>query len=581
MRTIATLALGLLVALLFANKALANPLVIETDAKNHGNIAFWLESPLQRVFPRTEPGSTNLHLLAARHSRISFQVCLKNRRTDALNAECQILGADDLKPQIRYVGLVPILHFTPHTPMDELDGVEHLPGLVPDPLWPLTKVNSIGPNESRSFWITLNIPANAQPGPREFKVKLSVLSGSKSVELPVHLDIAELVVQPRKDFPVIHWWRGEATWDYYKTGMFEDQRWWDITKAQLENMLAHGSDVVYVPVFFNRRETFKRPCQLLTINEPAAGKYEFDWALVKRFTDLCRQIGFKKFEWPHLWIYWGVNNPMRLYTKKGGNYVMLWPPDTDAFSDTYLNFLKQFLPKFKAFLDQENLLPDSYFHLSDEPSDGQHLVNYKRARQVLRDLAPWMKGKVMDALSHVEYGREGLTDIPIPLVSSAQAYIDEKIPHWVYYCCTPQDKWLNRFMDTPLSKIRMSGMLFYKLGARGFLHWGFNYWHKIESEEMTDPFNDGSAAAWPGIPWGDPFVVYPGPDGQPMDSTRWEIFAEALQDYAILQSAGIKPDDAMLAELKTYADFPKNQEWIQKAMEKILKPSAKTASAGQ
>jgi hypothetical protein len=441
-------------------------------------------------------------------------------------------------------------------------------------LWPTTRANA-GTKESRSFWITLNIPADAKPGAREFKVEMTTTTGKK-VELPVQIEIAELVVQPRKDFPVIHWWRGEATWDFYKTGMFEDQRWWDITKAQLQNMLEHGSDVVYVPMFFNRRETFKRPCQLLVITEPTSGKYEFDWATVKRFTDMCREIGFKKFEWPHMWIYWGVNNPMRLYAKKDGGYVMLWPPDTDAFSDTYMNFLKQFMPEFKSFLDREKLLADSYFHLSDEPSDGQHLVNYKRARGILRDLAPWMQGKVMDALSHVEYGREGLTDIPIPLVSSAQAYIDEKIPHWVYYCCGPQGDWLNRFMDTPLPKIRMSGMLFYRLGAKGFLHWGYNYWHKMESEEMGDPFHDASNASWPGIPYGDPFMIYPGRDGKPMDSIRWEVFAESLQDYAILQSAGIKPADAMLADLKSYAKFPKNEEWIQKTMAKILKaPPAK------
>jgi hypothetical protein len=43
----------------------------------------------------------------------------------------------------------------------------------------------------------------------------------------------------------------------------------------------------------------------------------------------------------------------------------------------------------------------------------------------------------MDALSDIEYGRQGVTDIPIPLVASAQAYIDAKIPHWVYYCTEP------------------------------------------------------------------------------------------------------------------------------------------------
>ena len=336
----------------------------------------------------------------------------------------------------------------------------------------------------------------------------------------------------------------------------------------MEDMLAHGSDVAYVPIFFDRRETFKRPCQMLVANEPQAGKYEFDWARVKRFTDMCKALGFKKFEWSHIWIYWGVKNPVRIYTQQGGDYVMLWPPDTGATSETYLNFLRQFLPEFQKFLSSEGLLADSYFHLSDEPS-GEHVANYRKARQVLRDLAPWMR--VMDALSDIRYGREGLTDIPIPIVSSAKAYVDEKIPHWVYFCCAPQGPWLNRFMDTPLPKVRMAGWLFYRHGAQGFLHWGYNYWHKIEQEVSTDPFTDGSAAAWPSIPYGDPFVIYPRPDGKPLDSIRWEVFAESLQDYAMLQTAGVKTDDPILAPLKTYADFPKSEAWIEAARARILR----------
>jgi hypothetical protein len=223
------------------------------------------------------------------------------------------------------------------------------------------------------------------------------------------------------------------------------------------------------------------------------------------------------------------------------------------------------------------MLESSYFHLSDEPGSGQHLANYKRARAILKDLAPWMK--VMDALSDIEYGRQGLTDIPIPLVDHAQPYIDEHIPHWVYYCCAPTGAWVNRFLDTPLAKIRMTGLLFYRLKAKGFLHWGFNYWHLMEQEKMGDPFHDGTNGLWPGIPAGDPFVIYPGPDGQTLDSIRWEVFAEALQDYAVLQTAGISPDDSLLADIKTYADFPKDEAWHRKLMEKVLTAPAASAKA--
>jgi hypothetical protein len=544
------------------------PMVVSLGEKGGGKAMFWLESSMKRVYNRSAPGSSELSLLAARNGKIAFQACFRNEQTETLTVECKVLGADDLRPQVRYVGMVPMHHLTPNTKLSELDGVEHVPGLVPDPLWPMTKV-WVGPYESRSFWITLNVPADAKPGLRDFTVRMELPNSKKHVELPVKLDVADLVIQPRKDFPVIHWWRGEATWDFYKTGMFEDPRWWDITRAQMEDMLAHGSDVVYVPMFFDRRETFRRPCQLLVVDEPQPGKYTFDWSRVKQFTDMCKQIGFKEFEWSHLWIYWGVENPVRVYKKQGDQFVMLWDPKISGFSDTFLNFLRQFLPEFKAFLDREGILDKSYFHLSDEPGGGQHVANYKRARQILRDLAPWMK--VMDALSDIEYGKQGLTDMPIPMVNAAQAYIDAKIPHWVYYCCAPQGPWLNRFLDTPLPKVRMSGFLFYRLGAKGFLHWGFNYWHKMEREDIGDPFNDATNADYPGIPYGDPFVIYPGPDGKPIDSIRWEVFAESLQDYAILQSAGIKPDDPLLADVKTYADFPKDEAWVRKTMETILK----------
>jgi hypothetical protein len=542
------------------------PLRVTVDGEAEGDVAFWLESSLQRVFPRSSPGSAGLRLLSARNGTIAFQVCFRNRLLRPIDIECRVRGADDLAPRVRFVGLVPVRHVTPGTALAELDGADHLPGLAPDPLLPTMRAQA-GPHESRSFWVTLRVPADATPGPRELTMELTLREGKQRVNLPVTLEISERVLQPRHGFPVTHWWRGEATWDYYQTGMF-DARWWQLTRGQMENLLAHGSDVAYVPLFFSRRETFQRPCQLLIVDEPRPGRYAFDWSRVKQFTDLCKEIGFWQFEWSHLWIYWGVENPIRVYTQKGDDYVMLWPPDTGATSDTYRNFLAQFLPSFHDFLVQEELLSGSYFHLSDEPGSDQHVENYRRARTLLRELAPWMQ--VLDALSDIRYGKEKLTDMPIPIVSSAQAYIDAGIPHWVYFCCGPSGPWLNRFMDTPLGKIRMSGWLFYRLGAKGFLHWGYNYWHKIEQEAALDPFTEGAAAAYPGIPYGDPFVVYPGEDG-PLDSVRWEVFAESLQDYALLQTAGIPPDDALLGDIRSYADFPKTQAWLESTREKILK----------
>ena len=169
--------------------------------------------------------------------------------------------------------------------------------------------------------------------------------------------------------------------------------------------------------------------------------------------------------------------------------------------------------------------------------------------------------EVTDALSDVRFAREGLTDIPVPLLPAAPEFARAGVPAWAYFCCVPRGRYLNRLLDTPLVKIRLSGWLFYRLRARGFLHWGYNYWYERQTTRLIDPFAVADALAWPEWASGDPFVVYPGPDG-PIDSLRWEVFAASLQDYALLQAAALDPDDPLLADLRDYADFPRDPAWL-------------------
>ncbi len=556
-----------------AQPAAKGPLVVRPDGKPDLEVLFWLQSSLKRVYPKSEPGSAEpLSIIAPRNGRVSFQACLRNNRPWELRPTCAVTGADGLQVQVRRVGYAPLTHVTTDTDRSELEGGDLIPGFVPDPLFPENSA-VVAPYENCAFWVTMKVPADAKPGPRKLNVHWSFHDGTQKADLTADLEVSEFQVKPRKDFPVIHWWRSECLWDWYKTGMYEDPKHWEITRNYIRNMVEHGTNVIYVPMFFMRRETFKRPAQLLKVAEPEPGRYEFDFSDVSKFLAMAKECGAEYFEWPHFWIYWGAENPIRVYKWVDGQAVMLWPPDLDGHGEVYHNFLRQFLPKFHDFLLEENVLDKSFFHISDEPGEGKHIENYRKGRKFLDENAPWIKGKVMDALSSIEYGRQRLNDIPIPIVSAAQPYIDEKIPHWVYYCCGPRGPWLNRFYDTPLTKVRMSGFLFYRLGARGFLHWGYNYWHAMEQEVICDPFQDASNRSWPGIPYGDPMMVYPGADGKPIDSIRWEVFAESLQDYAILQTAGIKPDDPMLKDIKSYAEFPRSEKWIDDVIRKALSAS--------
>jgi hypothetical protein len=168
--------------------------------------------------------------------------------------------------------------------------------------------------------------------------------------------------------------------------------------------------------------------------------------------------------------------------------------------------------------------------------------------------------KVMDALTDIRYGREQLTDLPIPSISTALDFVREGIPCGCYYCCGPRDRFLNRLLDTPLAKVAMHGFLLYRWPFKNFLHWGYNYWYQAQTRTLIDPYTCQDGKRWPGWAYGDTFVVYPGKDG-PVDSMRWEIFGESLQDYRLLQTLAIDRDDRRLAPLQSFQDFPKNPAW--------------------
>lgn len=527
-------------------------------------VTCWVLHALSRVFPATN-GSANraIDLAAARGERVSFQVCVRNRGSSAVPVTVSYEVSDGVGLRVRRVGTVPVRHHNTGTDICDLDGVGAIPGLVPDPLFDETSA-TVGPQETQTFWLTVSVPRDAKPGSRFVNVTVRA-DGEVLPALEARVRVGELVSEPITDFPVTHWFYADALCDWYHVTPWDDA-FWKIVRTYMANSVEHGVSCQYVPIFTPPTDGVKRPTQLLRVRETSAGKYEFGFEDVLRWVRLAEECGSRFLEWTHLFTQWGVEHGIRVYRSNADPTSLLWPPETPATGEVYRGFLAQFLPAFEQFLRAENLLDRSFFHLSDEPGE-EHLENYRAARTMLKELAPWMK--VCDALSDVRFGKEGLTDIPVPSIGTAKDYLAAGISSWVYFCCGPRGRFLNRLMDTPLPKIRMSGWLFHRFQARGFLHWGHNYWYRSQTQELIDPFAEQAGEAWPGWAYGDPFVVYPGPEG-PIDSIRWEVFADSLQDMALLRAANVSPDDPMLQQLEGYDMFPCDEEWILSARRRLV-----------
>lgn len=507
---------------------------------------------------------------AALNERFSFQLAVRNeikfdrkpKNDDPVAISVRAEAPEGWEIRIRRVGYVPMLHRNTSAIGDEADGLGMIPGYVPDPLFDEAAM-SLPANETHSFWFSVKPVSGVKPGQFAISAVLSVADQGEQIRT-LKTNLHNVVIAKRHDFHVTNWFYNDALLDFHNCKAF-DETYWKVLPKYLDNMVAHGQDMVYVPVFTPPLDGVKRPTQLLRVTRKGMGKYKFDWRDVKRYVSLAKKSGIEKFEWSHLFTQWGVKYALRIYNGQGVDEKLLWKPETAATSTTYRSFLSQFLPEFHNFLKSEKLMSSSFFHLSDEPHGDEHRENYRKARELLRELAPWMK--VMDALSEIQFAKEGLTDIPVPSISKAINFLDDGIPCWCYYCCGPRGRFVQRLMDTPLAKIRMNGWLFYRWPFQGFLHWGYNYWYQSQTRNKIDPFVTQDGLKWPCWAYGDCFMVYPGENG-PLDSIRWEVFSESLQDYALLQTLGAERES--LSELHSFEDFPKSAEWINKARKKLF-----------
>lgn len=517
---------------------------------------------------------------AALNERVSFQLVYRSEESssyDVFRVRTEAEAPEGWTVRIRRVGYVPVWHQNipfEHNPEDN-DGWGKVPGLVPDPLFD-EQESVLRPCEKNAFWFTVTPPENAKPGKYPISVKLVRLNraGTEQVGKPIVKKVSvvlhDVVIQPRRNFNVIHWFYCDCLMAWYKTDMF-DERFWEIVKKYFRNVVEHGQDTVYVPAFTPSLDKDKIPSQLVKVKRTGKKGYTFDWSDVKRYIDTAKECGLTHFEWCHLASQGGAKNAIRVYEGQGKGEKLLWPDGTSATADVYRDFLRAYLPELKKFLDREKIFDVSFFHISDEPHGDEARANYKAVRAIITDAAPWFQS--IDALSEIEFAREKLVEKPIPILMKALDFIKEGIPTWCYYCGGPRAKYLNHLLDTALPKVAMHGFILYRWPFEGFAHWGYNYWNIFGTRILTDPFKstngeDGGGKV-PDAAHGDMFLVYPGKDG-PIDSIRWEIFAEAMQDYALLQTLGIDRESKLLSAIKSFEDFPKDADWRRRARHALL-----------
>ena len=561
------------------------------------DLEFFIAGSLEKVFPdrRPEAWKPENRLCILKGETPAVQLVYYRRPGGAYPAlprfQCRVTGFP-VQARIREVELVPSAF-----PCFERTDENYLrtePGLFPDLLKPCPD-GWFTPRagQYRALWIDFPDTAHAEAG--EYRVEISLVPELEGQQGNGNLwryegEIREAILEqtakplsfllevgdetlPKQKLIHTEWFHADCVADYYHTEVFGEAHWRAL-ESQIAMAAELGVNMLLTPVFTPPLDTAvgteRTTVQLVDISKDGEG-YHFDFSRLERWCALCRRYGIEYLEMPHLFTQWGAQATPKILILEGGRLQKRFGWHVPAGSRDYREFLQEFLPALQDKLqnigyDREHV----YFHISDEPSEG-NLESYAAAKRSVEDLLEgWM---VIDALSDYAFYEKGLVEHPIPANNHIQPFIDHGVPGlWTYYCCAQGVDVPNRFFAMPSARNRIMGVLMYLYEIRGFLQWGYNFYNSGFSRKHIDPFSDTHADY--SFPSGDSFLVYPGTDGETWSSVRGQVQLEGLQDLRALQELEKKAGRRRVLELIyeeggdpdrepfTFREYPRDAEWI-------------------
>ncbi|MBK7821667.1 MAG: DUF4091 domain-containing protein [Tessaracoccus sp.] len=485
--------------------------------------------------------------------RVSFQVAWLPPSTRGHGpqnrVEVEVDGAGHVS--LFDVELVPVQ--APCWPEHSTGYIADRPGLLPDLLRPRADGARTMARHTgwHSVWVDVVLPSD--------DLRVTVRDGDTLVlDHRIEVHTVERPAAP-PELTVAQWFHADCLATYYGVDTWSEDHWTAIA-GQLRSLRRLGATMALTPVWTPPLDTDegidRRTTQLLDIRL-ADGVYHFGHERLDRWMALLADAGIAQVEVPHLFTQWGAKYAPQVWVEVDGAPVKLFGWHTHADDPAYVDFLAQALPFLKEYFGARVGLENTFFHVSDEPSE-EHLASYLAAKGAVGSLLD--ECRLIDALSEHEYAAH----VPTPIVATnavegfRRAGVE---PGWVYYCISQSWELSNRFIALDGVRTRALGWQLYKTGAIGFLHWGFNFYNSVLSRRAINPFVDTAAGG--GFLSGDAFIVYPGPDLEPLESQRHRLIADAMQDLAAAQRAeSILGRDQVLAIVDPDGDLDYATGWV-------------------
>lgn len=174
-------------------------------------------------------------------------------------------------------------------------------------------------------------------------------------------------------------------------------------------------------------------------------------------------------------------------------------------------------------LAERGWLDDAYTYLWDEP-EAQDYPVVDLATGVIKQSAPRLRNMMTargfpSALRHVDIWCPEIYSFD-PIAAEQERAKGKHI--WWYVAFSCRHPYPNFWIDYPALDCRAVFWLTWKHRIECFLYWSISNWWMVKDPLREQTFPNAN---------GDGTLIYPGEDGRPIDTIRWENIREGLEDY--------------------------------------------------
>lgn len=499
--------------------------------------AVWVHNASDRLFagtPAPDDPPTEAVLHAARGEQEAVQIAV---RSDAELSDVQLQAGALTGPDGAQVpaNAISVRKEYLHQNVSLVEGDNELPPEGGNDYYDSLEEDApttIPANRTQPYFFAVRVPRGQAAG--NYTGEVVVRSDAGDVTVPVRLRVYDVTLPTVQNSKLrVNNWTTSAGWDYtgteaaiplqYGVEMY-DENWWRVIENMAANHARHRNNVVFADF---------QALLIPNTTVDAQGNLSFGWETFDRFVQTYADAGAMRYLYtPHLLEKDGANTNVEILQPDGnGGVARVLAGWDSAEANAYLD---QMIPALKEHLDAKGWTDKFYMSALDEPNADDHVNAAKWLYAKFRPSFPNLLTN--EAHNHQTTGLEEDLTTFTPVINIYEEnvgyYQNQRLAGkdlWLYNCIIPQGDYMNRFIGYHLAKTRLTPWLLWKIGANGYLHWGWNYWvNNVDGQwHAADTFDgEQNGDAWLIRPDKDNYDVY--------DSLRSEAQLDGIEDYELL-----------------------------------------------